>query len=97
MSTYIILGNFTQKGIEKIKDAPSRLDAIKQAARAAGGEIKAFYLVMGQYDFVSIAEAPDDQSFARVLLAAASQGTFRSETLRAIPENEYRSIVASLP
>lgn len=97
MSTYIILGQFSQKGIEHIKDAPSRLDAVKQAARAAGGEIKAFYLVMGQYDFVVVTEAPDDATLAKVLLAAAAQGNFRSETLRAFPENEYRSIVASLP
>jgi uncharacterized protein with GYD domain len=97
MSTYIILGQYTQKGIENIKAGPSRLDAVKQAARAAGGEIKAFYLVMGQYDFVAVAEAPDDATLARVLLASAAQGTFRSETLRAFPENEYRSIVASLP
>jgi uncharacterized protein with GYD domain len=45
MPTYITLFRYTQKGIEDIKNGPKRLDEAKQRARAAGGEIKAFYLV----------------------------------------------------
>jgi uncharacterized protein with GYD domain len=97
MPTYIILGNFTQKGIESIKDGPARLDDAKQAARAAGGEIKAYYLVKGQYDFVAVVEAPDEATYNRVLLSVASRGYFRSETLPAIREDEYRSLIAGLP
>ena len=45
MPTYISLIRFTQKGIESIKEGPARLDRAKQAFRAAGGELKAFYLI----------------------------------------------------
>ena len=44
MPTYISLINFTQKGAESIKDGPKRLDAAKERFRAAGAELKAFYL-----------------------------------------------------
>jgi hypothetical protein len=54
MPTYISLINFTQKGAESIKDGPKRLEAAKQRFRDAGAELKAFYLVTGQYDAVSI-------------------------------------------
>jgi len=37
----------TQQGIENMKDSPTRLEAAKQSVRAVGGELKAFYLVMG--------------------------------------------------
>ncbi len=97
MPTYISLIHWTQQGIQTVKDAPARLDAAKQAIRAAGGEIKAFYLVMGQYDFVLVAEAPNDEAVTRLIIATGMQGNVRTETMRAFTEDEYRKIVASLP
>ncbi len=97
MPTYISLLHFTQKGIETIKDAPGRLDEAKRAYRDAGAEIKAFYLVMGQYDMVVVSEAPNDEVIAELALALGARGTSRSETLRAFREDEYRRIVAALP
>lgn len=97
MSTYIILHNYTQKGIENIKESPSRLDDAKEAFRAAGAEIKAFYLVTGRYDVVIVAEIPNDETLAKLVLSIGSRGAVRTESLRAFPEDEYRSIIAALP
>ncbi len=97
MATYIILARLTQQGIQNIKESPNRLDAGKQAFRAMGAEIKAFYLVNGQYDFVNIIEAPDDETMAKVILALGAKGNVRTETLRAFTEEEYRKIIAALP
>ncbi len=97
MPTYISLIRFTQKGMETIKEGPKRLDAAKERFRAAGGELKAFYLVTGQYDAVAIAELPNDEAVARLALANGSMGNVRTETLRAFTEGEYRKIVAALP
>ena len=97
MPTYVSLIRFTQKGVESIKEGPARVDRAKQAFRAAGGELKAFYLVMGQYDAVAISEMPNDEAVARVALANAAMGNVRTETSRAFTEDEYRKIIASLP
>ena len=97
MPTYIALSRYTQKGIESIKDGPARLDAAKKNLVAAGGKLIGFYLTMGQYDLVTIAEFPDDGTAARAGLAGGSQGYVRSETLRAFTEEEYRKTIASLP
>ena len=96
MSTYISLLRFTQQGITDIRKAPARLDAAKDAYRRAGGELKAFYLTMGQYDAVVIGEVPDDTAAARLTLSIGSLGNVRTETLKAFPEAEYRKIVGSL-
>jgi uncharacterized protein with GYD domain len=96
MATYIMLVNWTQKGIENVKDSPARLDSAKQAFLAAGAEIKEFYLVTGQYDMVVIGEAPDDETVAKLALTIGSGGAVRTETLRAYPEDVYRNIIASL-
>jgi uncharacterized protein with GYD domain len=97
MVTYIILTNWTQKGIENVKESPNRLDAAKKAFQAAGGELKEFYLVMGKYDMVIVGEAPDDEAAAKLALTISSGGAVRTETLRAFTEDEYRKIIAALP
>lgn len=96
MPTYISLINFTQKGAESIKDGPKRLEAAKQRFRDAGAELKAFYLVTGQYDAVSIVEAPNDEVVAKLALGTATLGFVRSQTCRAFAEDDYKKIVASL-
>lgn len=97
MSTYISLLRYTQKGIESIKESPTRLDAAKKTLRDAGAELKAFYLTTGQIDAVTIFEAPSDEAAARLTLTLGAHGNIRTETLRAFSEAEYRKIIAALP
>ncbi len=97
MATYIMLFNFTEQGIQNIKDAPARVEAAKKAFRDMGAEVKEFYLVMGRYDTVFIVEAPDDETIARAALTVGSLGNVRTETLRAHTEDEFKKIVAALP
>jgi uncharacterized protein with GYD domain len=93
---YISLINFTQKGAEAIKDGPKRLEAAKRRFREAGAELKAFYLVTGQYDAVSIIEAPNDEVVAKLALGTAALGFVRTQTCRAFAEDDYKTIAASL-
>jgi uncharacterized protein with GYD domain len=97
MATYVSLLKYTQKGAESIKQVGRRIEGAKQAAKAAGAEIKQIYLVMGRYDVVVISEGPDDESAARLALATSMQGNVQTETLRAFTEAEFLKIVASLP
>lgn len=97
MPTYITLFQWTQKGIENLKDSPKRLEKAKEAVKAAGGKMQAFYLTMGQYDGVTISEAPNDEAYAKTMLALASAGSIKTQTLRAFTEEEYRKLISSLP
>ena len=97
MPRYISLLNWTQQGIQKVKESPARLDGAKKVFKSMGAEIKEFFLVTGQYDLVIIAEAPDDEAIAKAILAIASKGNIKSQTFRAFTEKEYRKIIASLP
>ena len=96
MSRYVTLLRWTQQGVTNVKESPARLDAFKQLVKSAGGELKAFYMVTGQYDMVSVIEAPSDEVGAGLLLQLASKGDVRTETLRAFTEDEYRKIIAAL-
>ena len=97
MPTYVILNKWTQQGIENVKEAPGRIDAAKRLIREQGAELKGFYMTMGRYDFVAVAEAPDDATAARISLALGARGATRSETLRAFTEEEARRLIADLP
>jgi uncharacterized protein with GYD domain len=96
MHTYIILVRWTNHGLRNIKDSPSRLEEGKKAFEAAGIKQKEFYMVMGQYDMVTIAEAPDDATLAKALLSLASKGNLQTETLRAFTEDEYEKIISAI-
>jgi uncharacterized protein with GYD domain len=97
MPTYITLLNWTDQGVRAVKESPQRLDAAKEAITQVGGRFVGFYMVFGDYDLVSIVEAPDDETYARFLLTLAAQGNVRTKTLKAFTEDEYRRILASLP
>jgi uncharacterized protein with GYD domain len=97
MPAYITLMRYTREGVMKIKEGPARLEKGKEAIKAAGGELKAFYLTFGRYDAVALAEYPNDEAAAKAVLTVASAGNVTGETLRAFTEEEYRKIIAGLP
>ena len=96
MPTYICLARWTSKGLEDIKDSPSRLDAARKLFQSSGLTLKDFFMVTGQYDMVLVTEAPDDASIAKAVLSIASNGAIQTETMRAFTESEYRSILSGL-
>jgi uncharacterized protein with GYD domain len=95
MTTYVVLANWTDQGARNVKDSPRRLDATKAALKELGGEIKSFFLTMGEYDIVMIYEAPDDAIAARFTMQMGMLGNIRTRTLKAFPEAAYREIITS--
>jgi uncharacterized protein with GYD domain len=96
MPTYITLVNLTEQGVREAKNAPERLKAFDEAVNEAGGRLVEFYLVMGQYDYIVITEAPDDQTAARLILSTIVQGSVRTQTMRAFPREEFENITRGL-
>ena len=97
MPTYITLFNLTEQGIKNIKDAPKRIEDGIKAAEAIGGKLIGFYSVMGEYDYVAIGEAPNDEVAVTFALALGSQGDARTMTLKAFTREEFTEIVNKLP
>lgn len=97
MATYIMMGNFTAQGMSKITGSPARIDTAREVMHTLGAELKAWYVVMGQYDFVALLEAPNDETVAKISLSIGTHGNIRIQSMRAFTEDEYRQIVAELP
>src|SRR5208283_926734 len=91
-----MLANWTDRGAQKVKESPRRLETAKKALVDMGGEFKSVYMTMGEYDLIAVYDAPDDAVVARFTLLLGSLGSVRTKTLKAFPEAAYREIIASL-
>lgn len=96
MPQCVSLLRYTQQGIAKVKESPARLDAARKAAENLGGKVTGWYLTMGRYDALIIAEFPDDETCARFFLSVGAQGNVTTQTMKAFTEPEYRKIIGSL-
>ena len=93
MPTYIMLTTLTPDGVQTIKNNPGRIREVNREVEQLGATVKAQWATLGHVDFVSVVEAPDEKTIARVSLELGSRGTARYETLAAIPVEEF---IASL-
>ena len=96
MARYIALVNWTDQGVKNIKDSAKRVDAARDLAKKLGCTMGDFFMTIGPYDMVVMLDAPDDEAAARFNLTLASGGNVRTTTLKALSEDSYRKIVASL-
>src|SRR5262245_60453792 len=75
MPIYITQGRYTREAIKGMIVKPEdRADAVARILSKIGGRLLGYYLTFGEYDFLAIAEAPNDVQMAAVLLAAGSSG-----------------------
>jgi uncharacterized protein with GYD domain len=95
VATYIMLMKFINPGVDSIKEASAGRAAGKQAAKALGITWKQQYLVLGEYDVITILEAPDDEVVAKFALMGMT-GTLSIHTMRAFTESEADRMIRSL-
>ena len=92
MATFISLLNFTDQGIRKVKESPSRAEAFTAEAAKLGLNVKNIYWTAGHYDLVVVAEGSDEAAMA-ALLSVGSLGNVRSQTLRAYSASDMAKII----
>src|SRR5580693_6172751 len=89
--TYVMLTTLTPEGVQTVKNNPQRIKEVNKEVEQLGATVKAQWATLGHVDFISIVEAPDDGTMARVSLELGSRGTARYETLSAIPIDDFIS------
>jgi len=97
MATYICLMKFTDQGIKEIKEAPDRIEEAFKTLEAMGGKILELYTTMGEYDYVAIAEGPNDEVAMIFLLGLGAAGNVRTTTLKAFKREDFVKLVKKLP
>ncbi|MGA7761704.1 MAG: GYD domain-containing protein [Candidatus Binataceae bacterium] len=90
MPTYILLSSLTPEGRRTLHSDPDRLEQVNKEITDFGCKVVAQYAVLGGYDFVSIVEAPDNETVAHLSVDLGSRGTVNVMTLPAISISELR-------
>ena len=91
MALFVMLTNLTPDGVKTLKSNPNRVGEVNKEVEQIGAKVVAQYATLGQYDFVTIVEAPDEKTMAKVSVELGSRGTMTSQTLAAMPSDELSS------
>jgi uncharacterized protein with GYD domain len=93
MPTYIVLYKFTDQGIKNVKSTLERAREAQEDSEKRGFKIIGVYWTQGQYDMVTVLEAPDEKAMAAGLLNVAGAGNVHSETMRAFTMEEMALVL----
>ncbi len=96
MATYVVLATLTDQGARTMQDLSRRLENARATFSAQGAELKQIFFAMGPYDYIVIADAPDDETITRVSLAVSSQGNVRTNSFRVFTEQEALELVEGI-
>lgn len=95
MPTFIALLDYTDQGVQNLRESPQRADAFNAHAERAGVQIVGQYWTIGSHDGVLILEAPSDEAAASVLLHLGAAGNVRTTTLRAYEWAEAQELIGN--
>jgi uncharacterized protein with GYD domain len=89
MPLYIMMSTLTDEGRKTVKTNPHRIKEVNKEVEAMGVKILAQYVVLGQYDFINILEAPNNEVIAKVAIELGSRGTLQTSTLAALTLDDF--------
>jgi len=89
MALYIMMSNLTDEGRKTVKANPQRIKEVNKEVEAMGIKILAQYVVLGQYDFINVLQAPDNETMAKLALELGSRGTLQTSTLAALTLDDF--------
>ena len=89
MATYIFLSTLTDEGRKTIKGRPERILEVNKEIEAMGAKVVDQYATLGLYDFVSVVEAVDNETVARISVELGARGTVQIMTVPAIPVEKF--------
>lgn len=95
MTTFVLLSRVSPRSSGEVKSLAERVREFKQRLTERYPEVKNLtsYALLGPYDFLHIFEAPDANTAAKVALLAQTFGAGTTETLTAIPFDEFTTIL----
>ena len=59
-NTFVVFTKLTPAGKKTLRESPDRLAEVESEARRLGARITSQYRVLGEYDYVTFVEAPDN-------------------------------------
>ena len=89
MSLYIMMSSLTDEGRKTVKSNPLRIKEVNKEVEAMGVKILAQYVTLGQYDFINVLEAPNNEIVSKVAIELGSRGTLQTNSLAALTLDDF--------
>lgn len=97
MATYILLLTLNPEGQQAALNDPEYLLRVEEAIQVPGVQPMGLYGVLGEYDFVTIVEAENNERMARFSLELGVRAKVHIHTLPAVPISRLRDELAGPP
>ncbi len=76
MPTFITQGRYTGQAIKGLLSNPEdRSEAVRALVESMGGRLVGWYMTFGEYDFLAISEAPDENAMLSILAVVGGGGS----------------------
>jgi uncharacterized protein with GYD domain len=89
MPIYILLSRLSQQGVATLKSNPDRLREVNRDVEELGAQVLHQWATLGEWDFISVVEAPDTATIARVSVTLGARGSTKIQTLSALTIDEF--------
>jgi uncharacterized protein with GYD domain len=89
MPLFLMFSTLTDEGRKTVRNNPERIEEVNREIENMGAYVIAQYACLGQYDFINLIEAPDNDAIARVSIELGARGTVQIMTLPAVPIQEF--------
>jgi len=91
MQTYILLTKLSPELSRRMKDRENIGKTWIEQVRIKCPEVRfiSHYALLGQYDFLDIYEAPDEETAAKVSMISQANGALHAQSLIAIPYKRF--------
>ncbi len=89
MGRYVIISTLTDEGAKTLKKNPGRVKEVNAELKEMGVNVLDQYVVLGNFDFLTIVEAADEATITRAVVEILSRGSIRTATYMAIPVDEF--------
>jgi uncharacterized protein with GYD domain len=93
MVTFLMLSTLGPEGMATLRQNPERLREVNTEVEAMGVRVVAQWALLGQYDFATVIEAPDEKAVTRVAVTLGARGTLKTKTLTAMSIDEFIAAV----
>ncbi len=89
MGHYVILSKLTDEGRKTMKKNPGRVLEVNKELEGMGVKVLQQFAVMGEYDFVNIVEAPNNEAILKMSVELGSRGTVQLLSLPALKIDDF--------
>jgi len=86
---YVMLSSLSESGRKVLRERPGWIRKVNRELERKGAKVRAQYAVLGPYDFVTVLEAPDNETVSSISIEMGARGSVSIMTMPAIPLDAF--------